>query len=221
MSPDNLSNKSLLDQTILQSVNKNLRIVLSGCLILAVIISLFFICTALGLLFNVIQLPNIGRHTPEILSSRQAEDLYNQNQAFIWETSGEPQVVGLTSTYFVFDLPDDPVLWGWTWCTKTEKDLDQSWKDINLEYKIDGNQVPNTYFTPVDFTTPIEVKDIGFQEAFCRMSIGGLSNWSPGKFILEIEATFNNPVNDGWETFSTNDKLKNIIHVDLTSSPNK
>lgn len=180
--------------------------------LIACLVSVYFLSVYYGFIPQASFLSN----NPSVGTPEEAATAFEEKIPFIWDAASDPAIEGTTHTYIIEDLQDEKVLWGWLWCSKTTEDLTDNWDSLELTHVINGKAVQLSNFANLDFDSIIEIEGQGIQEAKCRLNYGILSDWPPGDHVLNIEATFPESINDGWETYPSGYQIINIFNVNVS-----
>jgi C-terminal processing protease CtpA/Prc len=101
-----------------------------------------------------------------------------------------------TLTFTVPLTESEPLLWLYAWCTTTQQILEQNFENIELNFVLDGEEVPLSEMVTQD------LPNAGQQ---CRLYYTVLSDWPAGEHHLSTTATFTNPINDGTADYEAGD----------------
>lgn len=76
------------------------------------------------------------------------------------------------------------------WCATSQKILDDNFKHISLDFKINGTSIDPKYISAIEH-------EDATSNLFCRSFFVLLSGWPKGKTELTIAVTFDAKINDG------------------------
>ncbi|MEW6404605.1 MAG: S41 family peptidase [Chloroflexota bacterium] len=137
---------------------------------------------------------------PEMASAAEAPSLIAGKQALsdlAREQYADADYVKPGMLTFTVTLGEsEAVVWHYQWCTTTKKILDQNFKNIELNFMLDGSDIPLEDFATEDYETS------GYQ---CRLYYTILSSWPAGEHHLVTTATFTTPINDGTADYEAGD----------------
>jgi len=85
-----------------------------------------------------------------------------------------------------------PALWSYQWCATTKGILDQNFRNMELEFLVDGIAIPDYRLAVRDFSSS------GF---FCREYYTLIKTWPRGRFQLETRVTFTKGIGDGMDRY--------------------
>ena len=141
---------------------------------------------------------------PKVASKSEAESALNSGVAFLEDLAREsydPAVTFAqpgTATYSI-SLPDpQPLIWGYSWCAADASTLSANFENIQLNFLLDGKDVPADLFNTFEIETGGKV---------CRLVYTSLSEWTAGEHHLSTTATFASTINDGTADFASGDYI--------------
>jgi hypothetical protein len=122
--------------------------------------------------------------------------------------------------FTITNLESNKVQWSWGWCTKTRKQLEENWANIRIRYYVNGKSPSLENFVTKDETMEMIVDGHGMQKAFCRSSIGLLTDWPAGNHNMRIVVRFLSPLNDGWDIYPRNTTYRTNYKVNVSYPTN-
>lgn len=141
---------------------------------------------------------------PKVASKSDAEAALNSGVTFLEDLAREsydPAVTFAqpgTATYSI-SLPDpQPLIWGYSWCAADASTLSANFENIQLNFLLDGKDVPADLFNTFEIETGGKV---------CRLVYTSLSEWTAGEHHLSTTATFASTINDGTADFASGDYI--------------
>jgi len=101
-----------------------------------------------------------------------------------------------TLTFTVALNESETLIWLYPWCATTQEVLDQNFQNIELKFRLDGEEVP---------LSDMATQDLPNSGQQCRIYYTALSDWPAGEHHLSTTATFTNPINDGTVDYEAGD----------------
>jgi hypothetical protein len=120
---------------------------------------------------NISDLRNLSRVHPDISGINQPGDVYQ---------------------YEIVLQESRPVLWSYIWCATSWQIVDLNFKNIKLEFFIDGKAIPGE---------SVAVKAFISNNLKCREYYSVVNTWPRGRFQLETRVTFLKDINDGLDEY--------------------
>lgn len=141
--------------------------------------------------------------SPRIASKSEAESALSAGAGFIEEKareqySAEEVSVPGVFTYTVPLAKSETLIWAYYWCTTTTEILEQNFKQIDVTFTLNGEEIPLDQFVVTDLPSG------GNQ---CRIIYTALSDWKPGEHHLTTAVTFKTPINDGMGDYPAGDYI--------------
>lgn len=133
-------------------------------------------------------------HSPTVGSVSEAESAFEAQASwldeFAQETYDEDELsqAGRTYTYTVPIPASRKLLWVFPWCTADEESFEDNWSKIELEFTLNGEEIP------IDSFAVLEGEFSGNQ---CRAYYTVLSDWAAGEHVIATTVTFTDSLNDG------------------------
>jgi C-terminal processing protease CtpA/Prc len=131
--------------------------------------------------------PTVGT-VAESEAALQAEANWLDDLAQESYDEGELSQAGRVYTYTVPLYNSEDVIWAYAWCTGDEGSFQDNWSKIELEFSLNGDQVPLEDFAILEGV---------FSGSHCRLYYTVLQDWAMGEHIVETNVTFTNKINDG------------------------
>lgn len=133
-------------------------------------------------------------HSPEVGSKTEAETAFQAQtdwlDAAARETYQEDQLAraGETYTYTVPLGRSRDLMWVYAWCTADETSFEDNWSKIELEFALNGENVPLDDFVKLEGV---------FSDNHCRAYYTVLRDWAVGEHLVTTTVTFTDSINDG------------------------
>ncbi|MCQ3938513.1 MAG: peptidase S41 [Chloroflexi bacterium] len=141
--------------------------------------------------------------SPRIASKSEAESALSAGAGFIEEKAREQYSAEEVSApgVFTYTVPlakSETLIWAYYWCTTTTEILEQNFKQIDVTFTLNGEEIPLDQFAVTDLPSG------GNQ---CRIIYTALSDWKPGEHHLTTAVTFKTPINDGMGDYPAGDYI--------------
>ncbi|HLA08105.1 MAG TPA: S41 family peptidase [Anaerolineales bacterium] len=138
---------------------------------------------------------------PEVASASAASSAFQSGKSFLEDLAREKYETadfGAPGTlhYTIALNKSDTLIWMYAWCAASSEVLDQNFKNINLKFVLDGEEVP---------LEDLRREDLENSGQQCRLYYTALSNWPIGEHHLSITASFTAPINDGTTDYAAGD----------------
>jgi hypothetical protein len=91
---------------------------------------------------------------------------------------------------------EKPVLWAYAWCASDAESLNENFKNIELKFMLNGEEIPADSFATYDLLN---------NDRLCRLVHTALSGWTPGEHHLSTTAKFKAKLNDGLADYEPGD----------------
>ncbi len=88
-----------------------------------------------------------------------------------------------------------PVVWSYFRCTQTKKILDENFAQMQVEFFMNEESVPQRFIAVVDYQYQ------PWNDFFCRALVILVEKWPEGNHLLESQVTFLKPTHDGWNLY--------------------
>lgn len=97
---------------------------------------------------------------------------------------------------YIYEIQLDtatPTLWDYGWCTTTNEILKENFTHIQVQFIVNEATVA---------TQKIFIHDTARDDGFpCRHYTAVINQWTSGQHQLEVQVTFTQPTNDGWNLY--------------------
>ena len=140
---------------------------------------------------------------PEMASAAAASSALTSGKSYLEDLAREKYVAADfaapgTLAYTIPLTKTDTLVWMYAWCTKSTDILNQNFKNIELKFAMDGENIPLDKFKTEDLES-------GGQQ--CRLYYTALSKWPAGEHHLSTTATFKTSINDGSADYAPGDYI--------------
>lgn len=140
---------------------------------------------------------------PQMASPAAASTALSSGDRFLEDLAREQYQAGDlavpgTLTYTIPLTKEESLIWIYAWCASSKETLDQNLENIELQFTLNGEDVPLDQLQQEDFETDSQS---------CKLFYTALSKWTPGEHQLKIKAAFTAPINDGKTDFETGDYI--------------
>lgn len=136
---------------------------------------------------------NKPSESPTLANATEAGRAYNRDDTLYLTTFGTyypfiPEIIQPGDVYWhIVELEESrPVVWDYRWCTRTSKSLDENFAQIQVEFFLNEEPVPQRFIADVEY---IWTKDV-----FCRALVILVEHWPAGIHLLESRVTFLEPI---------------------------
>jgi C-terminal processing protease CtpA/Prc len=131
--------------------------------------------------------------SPQVTSVDAAREFLYSGKAAILEDLAQESyddltVPGETYSYTVPLKKSQQVLWGYFWCATDQAKLEQNFKNIQLDFTLNGVKQTGENLLSEDFAN---------QGQACRVVAYNLDSWPAGEHHLQMLVTFKSKINDG------------------------
>ncbi|MFZ5922277.1 MAG: S41 family peptidase [Chloroflexota bacterium] len=131
---------------------------------------------------------------PAMLGQVEAEAALSSGAGFLEQKAREEYTEADVSkpgtlTYTVALSESEPLIWNYYWCATSQDVLVENFKNIELYFELDGEEIPLDEMQLFETTTQTNL--------FCRVYYAALTDWPAGEHHLVVRATFKKVINDG------------------------
>ena len=135
--------------------------------------------------------------SPTLASVDEAQSALSSGASFLEDKAREQYAAEEVSvpgvlTYTVPLAKSETLIWAYYWCTTTTDILEQNFKQIDVQFEMNGEVVP------LDQFATLELPSGGNQ---CRIIYTALSDWTTGEHHLTTTVTFKSKINDGMDDY--------------------
>jgi C-terminal processing protease CtpA/Prc len=142
----------------------------------------------------------IPARPPRLLSPGQARSALEAGNITMLEEKAreryDEQMLLDTSATFPYTLvlaESEPLFWAWGWCAQDEEILLDNFSKIQIQFSLNGQDVPLDQFADIDYTSN--------DDQSCRVYFAQVTDFVGGEHELVTTVTFASAVNDGKETY--------------------
>jgi hypothetical protein len=118
---------------------------------------------------------------------------YIEYYAVVYSDTPEVNQPGDVYIFEVVLEESEPLLWSYGWCTTTPEILEQNFAQMKLLFSINQTAALVSNFAVQD--------EIQSDDSRCRSYNALVNRWPPGVHHLEVQITFSQPTDDGWNTY--------------------
>lgn len=142
---------------------------------------------------------------PKIASTSEAASAFSAQASFLEDKAREkytPEQASVPGvlTYTVPLAKSETLIWAYYWCTTTKEILAQNFSQIDVQFELNGEEVP------LDRFAVAELASGGNQ---CRILYTALSGWTSGEHQLITTVTFKTAINDGMGDYPAGEYVSN------------
>lgn len=150
--------------------------------------------------------------SPKLATPAEASSAFANGDRFLEELAREEYQSADyakpgTLTFTIPLLRDESLLWMYAWCTTSTEILNQNFENIELQFVMNGVEVP---------LDRLAVEDLASGGQQCRLYYTALSGWPAGEHHLSITATFTRSINDGISDYEAGDY---VLEYDVFVKP--
>jgi len=137
---------------------------------------------------------------PQVGTSEQAKEAFNKDTTYLSRLATvRPNFSEITQpgdiyTYKIYMDESRETLWSYSWCTTTQKILDENFDHIQTQFVIGETIVPTDRLVSHDYTRSND-------NGACREYYTLITDWPRGQHHLEIRVTFTQDLDDGWDVY--------------------
>jgi C-terminal processing protease CtpA/Prc len=133
-------------------------------------------------------------YSPTVGSVSQAQSAFQAQTSWLEDLAretyeeGELSQPGTTYTYTIPLNRSRKLIWIYPWCTADQESFEDNWSKIELEFSLNGEEVPLEDFAVLEGV---------FSGSHCRAYYTVLNDWAVGEHVLTTTVTFTQALNDG------------------------
>lgn len=148
--------------------------------------------------------------SPKVMSVSESQEALASGTPFLEDIARESYDAAVftqpgVATYTVPLEDAKSVIWSYVWCAADSATVARNFEDIQLNFTLDGKEIPLESFGTLEVETGGRI---------CKLIFSALTDWTAGEHKLATSANFLDTINDGQTNFTAGEyKLEYTVYA--------